>query len=318
MANNTGILLVNIGTPDAPTTSAVRRYLRKFLSDKRVVEIPRIIWLPILYGLILTTRPKRSAKLYQKIWTKEGSPLLIHSRAIATALQKNLNLPVALGMHYGNPSLSSALQELRAQRVEKIIVLPLYPQYSATTTGATFDLVSDILKTWRNVPELHFIRDYADDAYYLAALRSSILSAWQTQGRAEHLLFSFHGIPERFAKEGDIYPQRCQLTAKAIATALDLKPHEWSVSFQSRLGKAAWLQPYTDKTLQALPQQGIEHLQVICPGFAADCLETLEEIAIQGKKIFQAAGGKRFDYIPALNHQAEHLIALSRIITKHL
>ncbi len=312
-----GVLITNVGTPDAPTPSAVRRYLREFLSDRRVVEIPRLIWWPILYGVILPLRPKQSAKLYQKIWTETGSPLLVFSQQIKKALHEQLALPVALGMHYGNPSIETALDELRQQSVTEIIVLPLFPQYSATTTGASFDLIAATLKKWRNLPTLHFIRQYALNSDYITALKESVLAAWQTQGRAEHLLFSFHGIPKRFVDLGDTYPLACYATAGALANALGLQETEWSLSFQSRLGRAEWLTPYTDKTLQALAQRGVKKLQVICPGFAADCLETLEEIAIQGKKIFLSHGGDQFHYIPALNDSARHIDALCKIIYSH-
>lgn len=317
-ANNIGILLTNIGTPAAPTTSAVRSYLREFLSDPRVVEFPRALWLPILYGYILMTRPRHSAKLYQKIWTDNGSPLLIYSRNIAQALQKNLSLPVALGMHYGKPSIESALTELRNNHVEKVLILPLYPQYSATTTASSFDMVARALKSWRNIPEIRMVRDYAEDKNYLDALSKSVIATWNSRGVAEHLLFSFHGIPKNYNDSGDPYRESCFQTAKRLAEKLGLKPDTWSVSFQSRLGKTEWLQPYTENVLAELPQRGVHSVQVICPGFAVDCLETLEEIAIRGKESFFAHGGKEFFYIPALNDGMAQVQMLAKLVRHHI
>lgn len=314
MASKVGILLTNIGTPDAPTPSAVRRYLKTFLSDPRVVEIPRIIWLPILYGIILPFRAKKSAKLYQKIWTKQGSPLLYYSQKIADALQNELQLPVALGMHYGSPSIQYALNELRDKQVEEIIILPLFPQYSATTTASSFDAVAAVLKTWRNIPAISMIHDYATDENYINCLSESIQNARETQGKPDHLLFSFHGIPKRCVELGDPYAERCHATARLVAEKLQLEKNSWSVTFQSRLGRAEWLKPYTDQVLESLPQRGIKNLHVICPGFPADCLETLEEIAIRGKEQFLTHGGTFFHYITALNCHKKHIDTLKKLI----
>lgn len=314
--NSIGVLLTNIGTPDAPTPKAVRRYLKEFLSDRRVVEIPRWIWMPILHGMILPARGKSSAKLYQKIWTKMGSPLLQYSQSLATALQKALPIPVTLGMHYGNPSIKSALQHLST--VEKIIVLPLYPQYSATTTASSFDRVAHSLKSVRKIPQISHIHDYADNPKYIQSISNSIQAAWNHQGKPQHLLFSFHGIPKRFADLGDPYPERCQLTAQLIAESLQLEKNFWSVTFQSRLGRAEWLTPYTDASFKTLPSQGIKHLHVVCPGFAVDCLETLEEIAIKGKKQFLQSGGESLYYIPALNDCVDHVNMIINLIEKHI
>lgn len=305
--SNTGILLTNIGTPDAPTASEVRRYLKEFLSDKRVVNLPSIIWQPILQGWILPFRSRQSAKLYQKIWTKEGSPLLIHSKNIAEKLTKQLQIPVELGMHYGKPSIKTALKKLRDKKMENLIILPLFPQFSATTTAATFDQVAAELKTWRKLPAIRMIDHYADSANYIAALTESVQQYWQEHGRAPHLLFSFHGIPEKHVAAGDPYPEQCRLTAKLVSEKLNLQPNEWSIAFQSRLGRAKWLSPYTDHTLRTLPKRGVKHVQVLCPGFAVDCLETLEEIAIRGKEQFLQAGGEHFQYIPALNDQDKQI-----------
>jgi ferrochelatase len=311
--SNVGILLTNIGTPSTPTPKAVRQYLKKFLSDSRVVELPRIIWWPILYGIILPFRSRRSAHLYQEIWTAQGSPLLINSLNIAKKLQTELQLPVELGMQYSDPSIQAALNKFKKNNINKIIVLPLYPQYSATTTASTFDIIAAIFKRWRNIPSLTTINDYATNPHYITAVANSIRMTWETQGK-KHLLFSFHGIPQKYVDQGDPYAERCRETTRLITEELKLTPAEWTQTFQSRLGRAKWLTPYTDETLQAFPGQGITELQVICPGFAADCLETLEEIAMSGKEQFLATGGKSFYYIPALNDAAEHITALAKIL----
>lgn len=313
---NTGILITNIGTPDAPTPTAVRRYLKKFLSDPHVVKLPRFIWWPILYGFILPFRSHSSAKLYQKIWTEQGSPLLIFSQQIADALQKKLQLPVELGLHYSDPSIKTALEKLRAQQVKKIIVLPLYPQYSVTTTASTFNSVKEIISKWHHLPELHMINHYAYDENYINTLCDSIEKTWKEKGKAQYLLFSFHGIPQRYVDKGDPYVQQCHATAQAVAKKLQLENKQWSVAFQSRLGRAKWATPYTDQVLMTLPKQGITNLQVICPGFAADCLESLEEIAIRGKEQFLNADGKSFHYISALNHHPLHIETLAKILVQ--
>jgi len=312
MENEIGVLITNIGTPRTPTPTAVRSYLKKFLSDKRIVELPHLIWWPILYGIILPFRSKQSAKLYQKIWTKEGSPLLLNSQKITKKLQTQLNCPVELGMQYSDPSIPSALQALH-KKVRKIIVLPLYPQYSATTTASTFDQIANTFKTWRNIPEICTINDYSTDPGYIQALCHSIQKTWQLQGK-KHLLFSFHGIPKRYVTAGDPYLEHCKNTVLLIAHTLKLTDAEWSLAFQSRLGRAEWLTPYTDNVLKLLPKKGITDLHMICPGFAADCLETLEEIAIRGQETFLHAGGKSFYYIPALNDSDDHIKALENII----
>lgn len=309
--SHTGILLTNIGSPDQPTPESVRQFLAKFLSDRRVVSLPRILWLPILYGIILRTRPARSAELYRKIWTENGSPLLVYSKKIAEKLQARLQIPVALGMHYSNPSIPHALEQLRKQRVKKIIVLPLYPQYSATTTASTFDQVNAVLKKWDNAPEIATISNYADDEDYISAITHSI-----QKHSFKHLLFSFHGIPQRNIDKGDPYADQCGSTVRLLTEKLQLPKDKYSFSFQSRLGYAKWLMPYTDQVLQELPKQGVTDLHVVCPGFAVDCLETLEEIAIRGKEQFLEAGGSSLQYIPALNDSDEHLEMLERMIRK--
>jgi ferrochelatase len=313
MKNKVGVLLTNIGTPSAPTPTAVKSYLKKFLSDTRVVELPRFIWWPILYGIILPFRSQRSAKLYQQIWTEEGSPLLLNSQKIAKKLEKKLQCPVVIGMHYSQPSIKTALKTLQEKNINQIIVLPLYPQYSATTTASSFDHIAKTFSTSRHIPAIRTIYDYAENPAYIQALCHSINKTWQIHGK-KHLLFSFHGIPKRYSKAGDPYPERCQRTVELVTQQLQLSPTEWSLAFQSRLGRAKWLTPYTQDILEKLPQQGIKELYVICPGFAVDCLETLEEIAIRGKKYFLEAGGELYHYIPALNDSDPHIELLANII----
>lgn len=313
-----GILLTNTGTPDAPTPRAVWRYLSEFLSDKRVVRIPRLLWWPLLYGLILPRRCFYSAKLYQKIWTDEGSPLRYWMEEIAEGMQNQFShagekITVAIGMNYGNPSIEEGLEKLRQNKIDKIIVLPLFPQYSSTTSAASFDKVAETLARWTAIPELHFISQYADHPDYIDALCTCVQTSWQSQGRAPYLLFSFHGIPELVVEQGDPYPKGCIKTAELMAEKLKLAPNSWSISYQSRLGYARWLSPYTNDVLQQLPQRGIKDIDVVCPGFAVDCLETLEEIAIRSKAQFLQAGGRSLRYLPALNSSDEHIKALVRI-----
>jgi ferrochelatase len=311
----TGVLLTNVGTPASPTPAAVKGYLKEFLSDRRVVEIPKLAWWPLLHGIILQSRPKKSAALYQKIWTENGSPLLLYSQNIAKKLQNQIGYPVAIGMHYGQPSIKNALEKLRASKVKKIIVLPLFPQYSATTTASSLDKVSDVLKTWRIIPKIQTITHYADHPAFIRAISISIQKAWKTQGQAQHLLFSYHGIPKKYADLGDPYPELCYRTARLVAETVKLSQEQWSVAFQSRLGRAEWLTPYTNTVLAQLPQKKITNVQVICPGFAVDCLETLEEIAMRGKEQFIQAGGEKFYYISGLNDTMEHINVLISILS---
>jgi ferrochelatase len=319
-----GILLSNLGTPDAPDAPALRRYLREFLSDPRVIELPRLLWWLILNLFVLPTRPAKSAALYRKIWWKEGSPLLVISRrqaaAIEAALRRELGTPVhvAVGMRYGNPSTRAALRELAEKGCRRIVVLPLYPQYAAVTTGSTFDAVSAELATWRWVPEVRFINHYHDDPAYVRALAASLRDAWADGGPAEKLLFSFHGIPQRYFLAGDPYFCQCHKLARLAAEELGLPKERWEVSFQSLFGKEEWIKPYTDKTLVAMAKSGIRSLDVICPGFSADCLETLEEIDDQNREIFLHNGGERYRYIPALNDRPDHVQALSSLILRNL
>ncbi len=315
-----GLLLVNLGTPDSPAPADVRRYLAEFLWDPRVVETPRWLWWPLLHGIILNTRPRRSAEAYARIWTETGSPLLLHTRRQAEALQARLGeqVKVVPAMRYGNPSIAAGLRELREAGCERILVLPLYPQYSATTTASTFDAVTEELRRWRRVPELRFIGQYHSEPGYIAALAASIREYQQENGTPEKLILSFHGIPQRYAEAGDPYPRQCERTARLLAEALGLEEGRWQLTYQSRMGREPWLQPYTSATLEALAREGVRHVQVLCPGFAADCLETLEEIAIENRDIFLAHGGERYGYIPCLNDRPDHVEALAAIARSHL
>lgn len=304
----TGILLANLGTPDAPTPEAVKRYLRQFLSDPRVVDTSPALWWPLLRGVILPLRAPRVAKLYQSIWMEDGSPLMVYSKAQQQALAQRLpDTPVALGMSYGLPSLESAVDELLASGVEHMVVLPLYPQYSCSTVAAVWDELARILARKRGIPGVSFIRDYADDSSYIVALAKSARDSFAQHGEPDLLLLSYHGIPQRYADEGDDYPQRCRDTTRELVSALGLPPEKVMMTFQSRFGREPWLTPYTDETLKMLAEKGTRHIQVMCPGFAADCLETLEEIAVQNREIFLEAGGKQYEYIPALNAAPEHI-----------
>ncbi|HBW4437119.1 TPA: ferrochelatase [Klebsiella pneumoniae] len=304
----TGILLANLGTPDAPTPGAVKRYLRQFLSDKRVVDTSRLLWWPLLRGVILPIRSPRVAKLYQSVWMEEGSPLMVYSRRQQQALAARLpDTPVVLGMSYGSPSLASAVDDLLAQGVEHIVVLPLYPQYSCSTVAAVWDELARILAKKRAIPGISFIRDYAEHPDYIHALAASVRASFAVHGEPDLLLLSYHGIPQRYANQGDDYPQRCRDTTRELVSALGLPPERVMMTFQSRFGREPWLTPYTDETLKMLGEKGTKHIQVLCPGFAADCLETLEEIAVQNREIFLEAGGKQYEYIPALNADAAHI-----------
>ncbi|NNG13894.1 MAG: ferrochelatase [Gammaproteobacteria bacterium] len=324
MPDRTGVLLCNLGTPEAPTPAAVRRYLAEFLSDPRVVEIPRLLWKLILHTVILTTRPRHVAKAYAKVWTDEGSPLLAISRRQQTALKQQLaedlgsEVPVALGMCYGKPSIAEALNELRQAGVRRLLILPLYPQYSATTTAAVFDAVVRELGRWRWLPELRMVNHYHDEPAYIEALAGSVQGYWDEHGRSsKRLLMSFHGLPKASLEAGDPYYCECHTTARLLAEKLGLTDKEWKLTFQSRFGPAEWLQPYTDETLKTWGQAGIDAVDTVCPGFAADCLETLEEMSIQNRELFIEHGGKDYRYIPALNDSAAHIGALSSLVQRH-
>ena len=318
-----GVLLVNLGTPDEPTPTAVRRYLKQFLSDGRVVEIPKAIWWCILNGIILRTRPAKSAKLYASVWEEAGSPLLKYGKLQQQALQSEMSIRfngpvhVQLAMRYGNPSILQGLRDLRSQGARRLLVLPLYPQYSAATTATTYDAVSLEMRRWRWLPEIRFINQYHDNPRYIEALASSVKAFWAEHGQQQKLVMSFHGLPKRNLELGDPYHCQCHKTGRLLAEALQLKPGQWMVTFQSRFGKAEWLKPYTDKTLEMLAQQGVKGVDVVCPGFSADCLETLEEIAVENRDVFKEAGGEGYAYIPALNESAEHIQVLADLIEQH-
>ncbi|MGB3610075.1 MAG: ferrochelatase [Cellvibrio sp.] len=316
----TGVLLVNLGTPDEPTTPSVRAYLAEFLSDPRVIEIPPLAWKLILHGIILRVRPRKSAALYKSIWTHEGSPLLVISRRQQAAIQRWLgdDVIVKLGMRYGNPSIPKALRQLRDAGVRRIIVMPLYPQYAAPTTGTVFDAVARELMTWRWVPEVDFINGYADHPLYIESLAQSIREQIDTHGAPQRFVFSYHGMPKRNLDLGDPYYCFCQKTTRLVAEKLGLDKSHCLTTFQSRFGYAEWLQPYTDETLKALPSQGITNIAVVSPAFSADCLETLEELAQQNREIFLHNGGETYHYIPALNDRPDHIRALVEVIRRKL
>ena len=319
----TAVLFCNLGTPDAPTPGAVRRYLAQFLSDPRVVEIPQLAWLPLLYGVILPLRSAKSAAKYATIWTPEGSPLKTWTQRQALLLQGWLGehghrVRVRYAMRYGNPSIASELDKLKAEGITRILVLPAYPQYSATTTASVSDAVNDWSRRVRNLPELRMVNRYHDDASYIGALAKRIERHWLEHGRAEHLVMSFHGIPERSLRLGDPYHCECQKTARLLATRLGLQDGKYTVSFQSRFGKAKWLEPYTEPTLRKLAAKGLARADVVCPGFTGDCLETLEEINQECRQAFLMAGGKVFHYIPCLNDDTAWIHALGAIAQQHL
>ncbi len=319
-----GILLVNLGSPEKPTASALRRYLGEFLWDPRVVELSRPLWWLILHGVILRIRPRRSARAYAKVWTDQGSPLVATSKLQTRAIEQHLhkrfrgNLLVDLAMRYGKPSIRSSLEALRRAGARRILVLPMYPQYSATTTASVFDEVANVLSSWRWLPDLRFINHYHDHDKYINALASSIREHWAKHPRGQTLMFSFHGIPQRYFDNGDPYFCHCQKTARLVAEKLELAEGEWMVVFQSRFGREPWLQPYCDKTLEALPAQGVKAIDIICPGFSADCLETLEEVDMDNREVFLKAGGEHYRYIPALNDREDHIDALCEVLTAHM
>lgn len=346
--SKTGILLINLGTPDAPTAAAVRPYLREFLSDPRVVEIPRALWWPILNGVILNTRPRKSAEKYALIWTAEGSPLLVHTQRQAQLLRgylgellKPLSPPLShegergqtaappenggtepvlieYAMRYGNPSIAAGLGRLRQRQCERILVVPLYPQYAASSTASAFDAVFEALAKMRNMPEIRTVRHFHDHPGYIAALAASVREDWQKNGRPDVLVMSFHGVPRRSLEQGDPYHCECQKTGRLLAEALELQPQRYRICFQSRFGRAEWLKPYTAATLEELGKQGVGRVDAICPGFVGDCLETLEEIALEGKATFLGAGGKTYRYIPCLNERQDWIEALAAIVGEHL
>ena len=319
-----GVLLVNLGTPDAPTAGAVRRYLGEFLWDKRVVDAPRPVWWLALHGYILRTRPAKVAKGYAAIWQEGGSPLLVIGRRQQQALQNRLSeqlgerIPVELGMTYGNPSIEEAGKSLRDAGVERILVLPLYPQYSGSTIAAVYDRLGRALKSCPHLPELRFINGYYDHPLYIEALANSVREHWRrNDGQRGRLLMSYHGIPKRYADQGDPYPQHCERTSRCLAEALGLSDDEWQMSYQSLFGREEWLKPYTDETLIDWAKRGTEHVDIISPAFAADCLETLEELEVENRENFMQSGGKVYRYIPALNDREDHIAMLASLIETH-
>ena len=318
-----GLLYLNLGTPDAPTPAALRRYLAQFLSDPRVVEIPKLIWALILHGIILRVRPTKSARKYATVWMDDGSPLLVWTRRQAQALQERLTsaghqVLVAPAMRYGQPSVTQAMDALRAQGADRILVLSAYPQYSGATTASAFDGVAAWATQARLVPELRFVNQYHDDPAYIAALAASVRAHWDRHGRSEVLVMSFHGMPLRTLMMGDPYHCQCHKTARLLAEALGLPKTDWRVTFQSRFGKAKWLEPATEPTLVAMASEGVKSVDVICPGFSADCLETLEEIQQEAQEAFLHAGGQSFHYIPCLNDSPDGMEALTQLALRHL
>jgi len=319
----TAVVLVNLGTPDAPTTKAVRRYLKQFLSDPRVVEIPRAIWWAILHGVILPFRSSKSAHKYASIWTNEGSPLKVHTDKQATLLrgylgQRSHQVKVAYAMRYGSPSITEVLDQLKVDGCERILILPAYPQYSATTTASIYDAVFAHYAQVRNVPELRLIKHYHDHEEYIEALKESVQAHWAMHGMPDQLVMSFHGVPKRTLTLGDPYHCECHKTARLLAQQLGLGPEQYQVTFQSRFGKAEWLQPYTAPTLKKMAKQGVKRVDVMCPGFTSDCLETLEEIAMEAKQDFLGAGGKEFHFIACLNQSQPWISAMASLVEEHM
>ncbi|HEY3328266.1 MAG TPA: ferrochelatase [Novimethylophilus sp.] len=323
-APRVGVLLLNLGTPDTPTPQALRRYLRQFLGDRRVVEIPRALWWLVLNLVILNIRPKKSAEKYAKIWSKDGSPLLVHTERQAKMLRGYLGnrfgqpIEVEVGMSYGDPSVESAIAKLRERGCDRILAFPLYPQYAASSTGSALDAVYRVMLRLRYLPELRAIRQYHDHPAYIAALAESVRRYWMESGKPDKLVMSFHGVPRYTLDKGDPYHCFCQKTARLLAEALGLNQQQYQVCFQSRFGRAEWLKPYLAQTLAELGKQKAGRVDVICPGFSSDCLETLEEIAMEGKATFIGAGGREYHYIPALNERDEWIHAMVDIVRGHL
>ncbi len=319
-----GVLITNLGTPQAPTTKALRTYLAEFLSDPRVVEVPKLIWMCILHGIILRIRPSRSAAAYKTVWTEEGSPLMVHTQNQANALKKSLgaiygdNIHVDFSMRYGEPSTTKRIEEFQQAGVNKLLVLPLYPQYSGATNGSTFDAVAQDFTSRRWLPDFRFISHYHDYEPYIDAVAKSIREYREANGSADKLLFSYHGVPLRYLKNGDPYHCECHKTSRLVAEKLGLSKDEYMVTFQSRFGREEWLQPYTDATLKSLPDQGVKSVQIVCPGFSADCLETIEEIGEENREYFMEAGGEHYNYIPALNDSKDHIDVLTQLIQENL
>ena len=319
----TGILLTNLGTPDEPTAPSLKTYLRQFLSDGRVIETPKAIWWLILNGIVLRIRPAKSAKAYQSVWTDDGSPLLLYTKKQKDLIKEQLekkysNLVFDIGMRYGNPSIAKGLNNLRNQNCDRIIVLPLYPQYCAATTGSTFDAVSMELQKWRWVPSLRFIGSYFDQPLYIQALKNSIEDFWSKNEKPKKLIFSYHGIPKKYLDKGDPYHCFCRKTTRLVAESMNLSEDSYMTTFQSRFGPAEWLQPYTDKTIESLAKDGTDHIHVISPAFSSDCLETIEELNEENREIFIENGGQKFGYIPCLNDRDDHILLLTSLLENEL
>jgi ferrochelatase len=320
----TAILLINLGTPGAPTPRAVRRYLAQFLSDPRVIEIPRALWLPILYGFVLNSRPKKSARKYAAIWSSEGSPLKVHTERQTRLLRGHFGLQVPMpltvdfAMRYGEPSIAGTLTRLKSEGCERVLVLPMYPQYAASTTASALDQVAEFLQRTRNVPEIRLVKHFHDHPAYIGALASLVQEQWRQSGRPDKLLMSFHGLPRFTLARGDPYHCECHKTARLLAEKLELAESQWQIAFQSRFGRAEWIEPYTASTLADYGRDGVRRVDVICPGFVADCLETLEEIGVEGRKIFLGAGGREFNLLPCLNEREDWIRALADIVRQHL
>ena len=323
-ADKIGVLISNLGTPEAPTKQALRPYLKQFLSDPRVVEVPKLIWWFILNGIILNIRPKRSAEAYKTVWTEDGSPLLTHTKHQAAGLAKRFSqkygddIIVEYAMRYGEPSVSNAVEKLLAQGARKIVLLPLYPQYCASTSGSTFDALAQDFTQRRWLPDFRFISHYHDNPEYISCMAKKIQAHWDKHGRTDKLVFSYHGIPKRYLTNGDPYHCECHKTSRLIADALGLKGEEYMTTFQSRFGREEWLKPYTDETLKKLPEQGVKSLQVVCPGFSSDCLETIEEIGEENREYFMEAGGERYEYIECLNSDDAHLDMLFNLLVENI
>lgn len=320
----TGVLITNLGTPDAPTASALRRYLGQFLSDPRVIEAPRLLWWLVLHGVILRIRPRRSANAYSKIWEPSGSPLLLHTAAQCESLREKLQarygdaLVVGFAMRYGSPSIPTLLEQMQSQGVRKLLVLPLYPQYSAATSASTFDAIAQDFTRRRWLPDFRFISHYPDYPPYIEAMAEHIENHWERNGRGDRLILSYHGIPKRYLLNGDPYHCECHTTSRLLAERLKLDNDDYMTTFQSRFGREEWLRPYTDETLKALPDEGVRKVDVFCPGFSSDCLETIEEIDVENRGYFLAAGGESFQYIAALNAEPCHINALTQLVEDNL
>lgn len=320
----TGVLLVNLGTPDKPDAPSLRRYLKQFLSDDRVVEIPKAVWWFILNVIILNVRPKQSAEKYASVWTDEGSPLRVHTERQAKLLRGWMiaegqpDIDVRFAMRYGSPAIGDVLQQMKMDGCTRILMLPMYPQAASSTTGSMIDELAQTLLRWRNLPELRYLRAFAADAGYIGALAASVREHWAKNGRADKLVMSFHGVPHFHLEQGDPYHCECHKTGRLLAEALGLAKDQYLVTFQSRFGKARWLEPYTQPTLEKLAAEGLQSVDVICPGFVADCLETLEEIAVENRDAFIGKGGKTFQYIACLNERADWIDALGRIVRREL